>query len=263
MRPVNLIPKEERPGGHKPLRSGPLAYILIGALAAALIAVTALVVTEGNVSDSKTEVAQLEAEQTTLASKAQSLSAYTEFTTVREQRLATVTSLADSRFDWSRVLHELSLVIPADVQLTTLAGSGSSFQASKNGAGLAMRNSVAGPALEVVGCATGQAGVAGFIEALKDIDGVTRVGVQGSTINAEESGGGNATTASICGAKDSAQFQMVVAFDAAPVEAAEGVEAVAPEAASTESTEGSTESESSESSETTSEESPSAEGGTQ
>lgn len=262
MRPVNLIPKEERPGGHKPLRSGPLAYILVGALAAALIAVTALVVTEGDVSDRKTEVTQLEAEQTSLTAKAQSLSAYTEFTAVREQRLATVTSLADSRFDWSRVLHELSLVIPADVQLTTLAGSGSPVEAAKNGAGLAMRSSVAGPALELVGCATRQAGVAGFIAALKDIDGVTRVGVQGSTISADQSGGGNATTASTCGAKDSAQFQMVVAFDAAPIEAAEGVE-VAPEATSTETTEASTESESSESAETSSEEAPTAEGGTQ
>ena len=264
MRPVNLIPKEERPGGHKPLRAGPLAYILIGALAAALIAITALVVTEGNVSDSKTEVANLEAEQATIAAKAQSLSAYTAFTTVREQRLATVTSLADSRFDWSRVLHELSLVIPADVQLTTLAGSGSPEEASKNGAGLAMRASVAGPALEVVGCANRQSGVAGLIEALKDIDGVTRVGVQGSSISPEETGGGNATTASTCGSKAAAQFQMVVAFDAAPVEVAQGVEEVAPEATSTESTEGSTESESSESSEEApAEESSSAEGGTQ
>ena len=34
-------------------------------------------------------------------------------TTVREQRVATVTSLADSRFDWERVMRELALVLPA------------------------------------------------------------------------------------------------------------------------------------------------------
>ena len=53
MRPVNLIPAEERPGGRRPLRSGPLAYIVVGALAAAVIALTALVVTEGTISDTQ------------------------------------------------------------------------------------------------------------------------------------------------------------------------------------------------------------------
>ena len=34
MRPINLIPPEERRGSQAPLRSGPLAYILVGALVA-------------------------------------------------------------------------------------------------------------------------------------------------------------------------------------------------------------------------------------
>ena len=34
MRPVNLIPPEDRRGQHAPLRTGPLAYILVGALVA-------------------------------------------------------------------------------------------------------------------------------------------------------------------------------------------------------------------------------------
>ncbi len=36
MRPVNLIPPEERRDGTAKLRGGPLAYILVGALAALL-----------------------------------------------------------------------------------------------------------------------------------------------------------------------------------------------------------------------------------
>ena len=40
-----------------------------------------------------------------------------------------------------------------------------------------MRAAIAGPALELSGCAKGQEAVAGFVTALKDIDGVTRVGV--------------------------------------------------------------------------------------
>jgi Tfp pilus assembly protein PilN len=173
---------------------------------------------------------------------------------VSEQRLATITELADSRFDWPRILHELSLVIPANVQLTSLSGNVSSGTAA-GGAGVGLRSAVAGPALEMVGCTTSQAGVADFIEALKDIDGVTRVGFQGSSMN---SSGGNATTAGSC-ASDGAQFQLVAAFDAAPVAAVEAG-GVAPEVTAPEETsEGGTETTTGESSESTSTETVAAE----
>jgi Tfp pilus assembly protein PilN len=262
MRPVNLIPAEERPGGRKPLRSGPLAYIVVGALAAAVIALTAVVVTENKISDRKDEVARLQQEQTSVQAKAQALATYTQFTTVREQRVATVTSLADSRFDWERVLDELSLLLPGDIQLTSLSGSASPEAGSSGGAGVGMRAQIAGPALELVGCAPSQAAVANFVEALKGIDGVTRVGMQGSSLGGEA--GGNATSASGCGGGGgtTASFQMVAAFDAAPVPPSESAPAPAPAPeASTESTssessssEESTSSESSESSESTSSE---------
>jgi Tfp pilus assembly protein PilN len=249
MRPINLIPPEERPGSRKPLRSGPLAYIVVGALAAAVIAITALVVTENSISDKKAEVAQLQTEQAQITARAQALSAYTQFNTVSEQRLATITELADSRFDWPRILHELSLVIPANVQLTSLAGNVAPGLGTSGGVGL--RSGIAGPALELVGCTTSQADVADFIEALKDIDGVTRVGFQGSTM----SSGGNATAAGSCEG-GGAQFQLVAAFDAAPVVTVEGGGGVAPEAATPEaSAESSAETTSSESSESTESES--------
>ncbi|HEX4732723.1 MAG TPA: PilN domain-containing protein [Solirubrobacterales bacterium] len=256
MRPVNLIPAEERPGGRRPLRSGPLAYIVVGALAAAVIALTAVVVTEGKISDRKAEVTSLKREEASVEAKAHALASYTQFAAVHEQRLATVTSLADSRFDWERVLHELSLVLPADIQLTSLTGTSAPGVSTAGGAGIAMRSEIAGPALEMVGCATSQGAVAGFVEALKGIDGVTRVGVQGSSMSGGESGG-NATTASDCGGSGkTAQFQMVAAFDAAPVPPSETAEEVAPEV----STESTSEAETT-SNESSSEESSSAEGG--
>ncbi|HXF30706.1 MAG TPA: hypothetical protein VN522_04220 [Solirubrobacterales bacterium] len=226
MRPINLIPSDERPGSRKPLRSGPLAYIVVGALAAAVIAITALVVTENSISDKKAEVTQLRAEQASIAAKAQALSAYTQFDTVSEQRLATITELADSRFDWSRILHELSLVMPVDVQLTSLSGSVSAGAGASGGGGVGLRSQIAGPALEMVGCTTSQAEVATFIEAVKDIDGVTRVGVPSSSMSSGT--GGNATSAGSC--EGAAQFQLVAAFDAAPVPPEAGTEAIAPEA---------------------------------
>jgi len=231
MRPVNLIPAEERPGGRRPLRGGPLAYIVVGALAAALIGITVLVITNNQISDRKAEVVQLEAETASATAQAQALSSYTQFHGVREQRVATITSLADSRFDWERVMHELALVLPADIWLTGLTGTASPGASAAGGASVALRGSIPGPALEMAGCGTGQGAVAGFVQALKDIDGVTRVGVQSSALGG---GSGGAAAASTCQTRDFiAQFQLVVAFDAAPVapEAGATEAAPAPEAA--------------------------------
>jgi Tfp pilus assembly protein PilN len=257
MRPVNLIPAEERPGGRKPLRAGPLAYIFIGALAAAVIAITALVVTNDKVSDRKAEVAALESEKASVEAKATALASYSQFASVREQRLATITELADSRFDWERVLAELSLVLPADVQLTSLTGTVAPGVPVSGGTGIGLRTQISGPALEMVGCASSQAAVAGFVEALKGIDGVTRIGLPSSTVSGE---GASAETAATCaGSTEAAQFQLVAGFDAAPVPAVETGEGIAPEGTTEAAPEGEATSTESTSTEATSSESSSGE----
>ncbi len=231
MRPVNLIPAEERRGEQAPLRSGPLAYVLVGALVALLLGVTALVITNNQISDGKAEIADLERKDAAAEERAQRLAAYTQFQLLREKRIETVASLADSRFDWERVMRELSLVLPSDVWLISLEATASaeaSVGGSSGGGGL--RASAPGPALVMSGCTTGQESVAGFVTALEDIDGVTRVGVESSELSSEETGAG-AANASGDGGQGSgsssdcrtrsfiAKFQIVVAFDAAPVPA--------------------------------------------
>ena len=126
MRPVNLIPPESRRGQHAPLRSGPLPYIAVGALVAVLLGVTALVLAGNQISDSKADITRLEAENSVAEARAEKLAAFTQFRTMREQRVATVTSLADSRFDWQRVMRELALVLPADTWLNELTATASS-----------------------------------------------------------------------------------------------------------------------------------------
>jgi Tfp pilus assembly protein PilN len=237
MRPVNLIPAGERPGERKPMRGGPLAYIVVGALALALIGVTLLVVADNQVSDSKAEISKLQAEKAAVDARVAALTGYTQFHSVREQRLATITSLADSRFDWERVMRELSLVLPADVWLTNLTGSANPQSIPNGAANVALRASIPGPALELVGCARSQEAVAGFVQALKDVDGVTRVGVQSSATGNESGSSDNsgAAIATSCKTRDFiAQFQMVAAFDAAPVSSAtEATEPPVEEAAAT------------------------------
>ena len=257
MRPVNLIPVEQRHGERAPMRGGPLAYIVIGALVAALAGVTLLVVTDNQISDSKAEIVQLKQEEAATQARTAQLEAFTQFHQVHDQRVATVTSLADSRFDWERVMRELALVLPGDVWLTNLTGTDSPEVTVEGATSVPLRSSVPGPALQLVGCASSQDAVAGFVQALKDIDGVTRVGVQSSALGSESGGASTGSEsssasggASSCQTRPSiAQFQIVAAFDAAPVvsgESAEAAPAPATEAtataSSTESSESSTES---------------------
>jgi Tfp pilus assembly protein PilN len=256
MRPVNLIPPDQRRGDHAPLRTGPLAYIVVGALALILAGVTLLVLTDNEVSDRKAEVVQLHREDNAAEAKAQRLAAYTQFQTMTDQRIATVSELADSRFDWERVMRELSLILPHDVWLTELAASAApgAGEGSSGGGGEGL-GGINGPSLEMSGCATGQDAVAGFVTALKDIDGVTRVGLKSSTVS-EGGEGGSGGGGEGCESRSFiAQFQLVVAFDAAPTpitgESGETVAEVAP----AESSEGS------ESGEATSEGETSPEGG--
>jgi Tfp pilus assembly protein PilN len=256
MRPVNLLPSELRAGAQAPLRTGPIPYVLVGALAAVLVGVALLVTTGNQVSEKKAEVAQLKQEDAAAVREANRLAAYVQFQTLHEQRLATISSLADSRFDWERVMRELALVLPHDVWLTDLNASAS----STDGEGGSLRGQIAGPALTLTGCASGQEAVARFVTTLKDIDGVTRVGVESSELPEEEEGragteGGEAESGGEgeaeggtgeCQTRDFiAGFSLVVAFDAAPIAVTGGVEGEAPAIA----TETASESESSESSE--------------
>lgn len=175
MRPVNLIPPEDRRGDRAPLRSGPLSYVVIGGLAVALLAVTGLVTTKNSIVEREAEVASLEAERDAAVEQAARLAPYAEFASLRQTRESTLLSLAQSRFDWERVLRELALVIPSDVTLTTLAAAASGESAAgATGEGAQV------PELVISGCASNHEAVASFVAALEDIDGVTRVGLSRS-----------------------------------------------------------------------------------
>jgi Tfp pilus assembly protein PilN len=208
MKPVNLIPPEERRGDHAPLRAGGLSYVVIGAIAAALIAVVALVLTQNSITERENEIAQLEVAEQAATQRAQALAPYAEFASLQQQRETTITSLADSRFDWERVLRELAIVIPSGVTLVML-------EASTTGAGeeVSTGDSSGAPSLMMGGCAPNHDVVAEFVAALEDIDGVTRVGLQDSVArgNASESA---ATETQACGTDpEIADFSLTAVFD--------------------------------------------------
>jgi Tfp pilus assembly protein PilN len=224
MRAVNLIPPEERRGEKAPLRTGSLPYVIVGVLALALTGLVVVVLTGNKISDRRAQLASLESQVTAAKAQADRLTPYTAFASMQQARRATVASLASSRFDWERVLREMAIVIPHDVWLTDLTasaapGSGSSTSGDTSGAA----QGITGPSLDIQGCSHGHKGVAKFLGALRDVDGVTRA----SVISSERPNSGNTSTTSTSSSssQDStlacstdkfvAKFEVVVAFDAA------------------------------------------------
>jgi Tfp pilus assembly protein PilN len=203
VRPINLIPEEERRRGSGVVtRTGPVAYLIVGALGVLLIGVVMLVLVNNSIGDRESEVARLETEKTAATAEATKLAPYIDFKQVSEDRTRTVSELADSRFDWVRVIRQLSLVLPGDVYFESFGASGGGGEAG-----------VAGPSLNIDGCADGQPAVAGFVASLKDIAGVTRVELTNSTMNKE---GGGESGGDPCSRSGVAKFEVLVAFDAAP-----------------------------------------------
>ncbi len=217
MRPINLIPQEERRADAGNSRTGPLAYIVVGAMAVLLIGVVMLVTTSNQISERESEVESLEAKKTAAIARAERLAPYASFAQVAEQRVSTVASLADNRFDWERVIREMSLIIPRNVFFNRLTGSAGG---SSNG-----NSEIVGPSLTLEGCAPGQDSVAGFIASLKEIDGVTRVELQESVLSKAEASSGSGA----CLNPRAAEFEIVIAFDGAPP-SPDSTEALATEA---------------------------------
>ncbi len=222
MRPVNLIPPDERGSDRGTMRTGAFSYVLIGALALALLGIIALAFTSKQVSDRKSEVVKLQVQAQQAEAKAQSLQAFANFRAVQDQRSSTITSLAQSRFDWQRVLNELARVVPSDIWLVQLQGTVNPQVSVPDGPEISIRDDVSGPALELVGCAPSQDAVAGLVSSLEEIDGVTRVGLQqsakvddlGSASGASVTSGAGEDTTTECRTNDFlAKFEIVVAFD--------------------------------------------------
>ena len=180
MRPVNLIPSDSRRGGGRFGGGNVTGYAIVGFLVFILIAVSTIAIFDKKTNDRQIEADSLESQIASAQAEASSYASFTSFKQVHDARVTTIDSLAKSRFDWERVMQELSIVIPDRVWLTNLTGTVTPAASPANGAGLALRASIPGPALEMTGCALNQRTVARLIAAVNDIDGVTRVLVSNS-----------------------------------------------------------------------------------
>ena len=238
MKAVNLIPLEERRGPGAGGRSGGAAYGVLGVLGVLVLMVAAWTLTGKTVNDRRTQLSNVEQQASATEAQATKLAAYATFADLRKSRAETVASIAHSRFDWAHVMHEVARVIPADTHLTSLSGSVSPSADAPNGGGaaLALRGSNPGPAIDIVGCANGQANVSRMMSRLRLIDGVTHVTLAESSksdsvvAGATGASGGNSDD---CRYNDAiAQFDVLILFNAPPAAAAPAPTTAAPAAGS-------------------------------
>ncbi|WP_445150224.1 PilN domain-containing protein [Baekduia sp. Peel2402] len=202
MRAVNLIPTDQQRGaGGAAGKSGGGAYALLGGLALLVVLAATYVVTNTSVSDKTTELANVTQQAEAAEAKAQQLTSYTKFASIRQKRVDTVTQLADSRFDWAHALREVARVLPENAWLTSMSGTTSTSVTLTGGASGSLRSALNVPAIVIQGCTTSQSSVAKLISRLRLVDGVQRVTLEDSTKGQEQAAGtgtssGAATSAS-------------------------------------------------------------------
>jgi len=102
---------------------------------------------------------------------------YQSFATLAKERMATVTALSDTRFDWAHALGEIGRVLPADVWLSTLDGASGSTAAAPT----PTTSAAPAPTFDITGCTHSQERVALLMARLRTIDRVRKVVLKSST----------------------------------------------------------------------------------
>jgi hypothetical protein len=243
MRPVNLLPQRYR--AHLPSggRQGS-AYLVLGVLAALLVAVAVYVLTANQVNSRKTDIAKAKAEAAEAEARAAALGPFGKFVTIKETRLASVKQLAGARFDWERLMRELALVLPSGVWLSevTASATGQATEDGPTGAGSsppsdsgtsgAADASTASPSVKLVGCATAQPKVAVLLVRLRRLHRALDVQLSESAEEeAESSDSGSSSDSSAASSTDGCgkrrfKFDATVTFS--PLPASSGGQAKVP-----------------------------------
>lgn len=181
MRPVNLLPERDRV--QAPVAADGSSYVILGVLGALLLAVFAFVVTSNQVNSRTSDIATAEAEAEQAEQRAAAFGPFQEFAQIKAARLASVKTLADTRFDWERLMRELALVLPEGTSLTSLTASSVDAAATATapppppeGAGVTTATAPgAESTLTLSGCATSQPKVAVMLVRLRQLYRATDV----------------------------------------------------------------------------------------
>jgi Tfp pilus assembly protein PilN len=227
MKAINLLPPDLRgtPKGTAPKApvtpdepGGIGAFVVLGALAACVVALAAYVLTTNTVKDRQAQLEAVTAQAEATRQRANQLKPYADFQAMAETRIQTVKDLASSRFDWEQALRDISRAIPAEVTLAEINGTIS----SQAGGGSGIRSAIASPAIELEGCTSGQEEVATLLSRLRNVDGVTRVSLAKShkpDAKADGPSGLAEGDKAVCEGKRPPEFEIIMFFERADVPA--------------------------------------------
>jgi Tfp pilus assembly protein PilN len=202
---VNLLPTKHRPRQATGGKQGS-SFVLLGVLAAVVIALLVYVLSVNSINDSKTKIADAQSEAARASAQADALGAYGNFAKVKQERVARVKQLAQGRVDWERLLREIAHVLPNGVWVTKADASDTPDDASAaggNGSAPATSRASAtaaptpAPHINLQGCAPNQPAVAATIVRLRHLQGASDVELDHSTrpeSKGSSSAGGSSST---------------------------------------------------------------------
>jgi hypothetical protein len=184
MRPVNLLPQDQRRHASRET-GGKAGYAVLGVLAVLLAMVAAYVLTSNQVTDKQNKAAAAKAAADRLEAEAAQRANYTDFAQIAQMRLASVAGVAETRFDWERLMREVARIMPeggwlqsTDASVTGAADAGTASTATSTTA-----TPTAGPvspSATFVGCAPDQSDVARMMVRLRELHRVTDVSLNES-----------------------------------------------------------------------------------
>jgi hypothetical protein len=211
---VNLIPTEQRRARPSGEGAGS-AYAVVGVLVVLLALAVAYVMTSNSVNDNKSKAATAKQEADALEAKASQLNAFTNFSAIKQQRLEAVKTAAETRFDWERLMREISRVMPDGswLQTTDASVKGDSDSAAAPVSATPEAAGPVSPTATFVGCTPRQSEVAKILVRLRAMHRVTDVELNESL---KEQGVADVTVDS-CGSLY--KFDVTVTF--APADTAE------------------------------------------
>lgn len=257
MKAVNLLPERDRVRAPAQVPTG-ASRLVLGLLGALLLAVLVLVLSQNQATDRKAKIATAQQEQKEAEERAAQLGSFGEFSQVKQTRVASISKLAQSRFDYERLMRELALVLPQDTWVTEVdasstgapagtapststaapapapapaapAPSSSSSSTPAPAASAAAAAPPAAPSVKIVGCAKTQSMVAETMVRLRNLHRVEDVELTDSTRPPEAAAAGSTGSPSAapgagagtgCGKRYA--FDATITFAAAPADAQQG-----------------------------------------